>query len=248
MANIITEEYTLPSKGLVYNKTFDPTFEIRSMTLADELKRLSPSNNVYKHMSEIIDNCLVKKFPISAYDLCMGDYIFLLHKLRVVTYGTEYKLSYTCPFCGEQSTDSINLDEMSVKEFDESVNQLRVITLPTSGLEVVLRLQTPRDLDNISRKVREDRIKFPDGDSQELSYMIESYIDTVNGEGLDPILGRDTLKTLGMKDINYLVNAANELNDSIGVDSNMLLHCENCGREVYVPFRYTDEFFRPSNN
>ena len=58
MANIITEEYTLPSKGLVYNKKFDPTFTIKSMTLADELKRLSPSNNAYKHMSEIIDNCL----------------------------------------------------------------------------------------------------------------------------------------------------------------------------------------------
>lgn len=248
MANIITEEYTLPSKGLVYNKSFDPTFEIRSMTLADELKRLSPSNNVYKHMSEIIDNCLVKKFPISAYDLCMGDYIFLLHKLRVVTYGTEYKLSYTCPFCGEASRDSINLDSMTVNEYDPSINELRSFTLPTSGLEVVLRFQTPHDLDNIARKVREDKIKFPDGDDQELSYMIESYIDTIDGEGLDPILGRNTLKTLGMKDINTIINNANDLNSAIGVDSNMMLHCENCGREIYVPFRYTDEFFRPSNN
>ena len=216
------------------------------MTLADELKRLSPSKNVYKHMSEIIDGCLVNKFPISAYDLCMGDYIFLLHKLRIVTYGSDYKLSYTCPYCGEISTDSINLDNMPVKEWDDSINQLRSVTLPVSGLEIVLKMQTPHDLDNIARKVREDKIKFPEGDDQELSYMIESYIDTVDGEGLDPILGRNTLKTLGMKDINYLINAADKLNESIGIDSNMMLHCENCGREIYVPFRYTDEFFRPS--
>lgn len=248
MANIITEEYTLPSKGLVYNKKFDPEFTIKSMTLADELKRLSPSKNVYKHMSEIIDNCLVTKFPISAYDLCMGDYIFLLHKLRVVTYGSEYKLSFTCPYCGESCTDSIDLDNMPVKEFDDSISKFKVITLPTSGLEVVLRFQTPRDLDNIARKTREDKIKFPDADDQELSYVIESYIDTIDGEGLDPILGRNTLKTLGMKDINAILNAANKLNSYIGVDSNIMLHCENCGREVYVPFRYTEEFFRPSND
>ena len=153
-----------------------------------------------------------------------------------------------CPYCGEESRDSINLDDMPVKEFDESVSSLMVITLPVSELEVKLRFQTPRDLDNIARKVREDKIKFPEGDDQELSYMIESYIDTIDGEGLDPILGRNTLKTLGMKDINYLINAADKLNESIGIDNNMMLHCENCGREIYVPFRYTDEFFRPSNN
>lgn len=248
MANIITEEYSLPSKGLVYNKKFDPEFTIKSMTLADELKRLSPSKNAYKHMAEIIDSCLITKFPISAYDLCLGDYIFLLHKLRIVTYGSDYNLSYTCPYCGEESKDSINLDSMPVKEFDDSVSSLMIITLPNSELEVKLRLQTPRDLDNIARKVREDKIKFPEGDDQELSYIIESYIDTIDGEGLDPILGRNTLKTLGMKDINYLINAADKLNESIGIDSNMMLHCENCGREIYVPFRYTDEFFRPSNN
>ena len=39
----ITEDYSLPSKGKIYGKQFDPAIKLRSMTGEDEMKRLSPS-------------------------------------------------------------------------------------------------------------------------------------------------------------------------------------------------------------
>lgn len=246
MTDRLTEEFTLPSRGLVYNTKFDPTITLRPMTLADEMKRLSPTKNTYKRMAEIIDGCLTNKLPISAYDLCVGDYIYLLQALRITTYGPEYKFQFTCPFCDNSSTDSIDLDKMSLNEYTSEFETAKYITLPVSGKEVELRLQTPRDLDNIARKAREEKTKYNMDVDQELSYTIESYINTIDGETLDPVLGREALKKLSMKDTNYLIQSAEKLNSMIGINSIILLHCDNCGRDIPSPFRYTEEFFRPS--
>ena len=88
----IGNQYTLPSLGKVYDKQINPQITLRSMTIEDEMKRLNHADRPYKVMCEIIDDCLIEKLGISSYDMCLGDYQFLLHKLRVVTYGKEYKL------------------------------------------------------------------------------------------------------------------------------------------------------------
>ena len=50
----ISENYILPSLGKIYEEEFDPHITIRSMTTADEMKRLSPSELTYKNMCSII--------------------------------------------------------------------------------------------------------------------------------------------------------------------------------------------------
>ena len=79
MITTIQEDFSLPSKGLMYTTKFDPHIKLRSMTVADEMKRLQATERPYKVMTEIIDDCLVDKLPISSYDMCLGDYQFLLH-------------------------------------------------------------------------------------------------------------------------------------------------------------------------
>ena len=95
----IAEEYVLPSRGKVYSQNVNPNVKIRSMTTEEEMKRLAPSDKTYKNLCEIIDDCLVENPGISSYDMCLADYQFLLHKLRVVTYGPDYPITSKCPFC-----------------------------------------------------------------------------------------------------------------------------------------------------
>lgn len=89
---VFAEEYTLPSMGKVYDVKVNPVVRLKSMTTEHEMKRLSPSERPYKTLCEIIDDCLVDNPGISSYDMCMADYIFLLHKLRVATYGKHMML------------------------------------------------------------------------------------------------------------------------------------------------------------
>ena len=247
MAVTIKEDFELPSKGKIYGKKFDPSFSLRSMTTEDEMKRLAPSNNPYKAMSEIIESCLIDKFPIPVYDLCLGDYTYLLHKLRIVTYGPDYSLRFTCPNCGNSETITINLDELKINEYDDSIKDLYAVKLPVSGNEVKLRFQTPRDLDRINKEAVKMKEDFPDmvGDPTIL-LTLQSLIDSIDGEPVDPIMIKETLKKLPMRDTNTISKTATKLNSSIGVDTEIDITCSKCGVNVKTPFRYTNEFFGPT--
>ena len=109
----IAEEFTLPSKGLIYETKINPVIKLRSMTARDEMKRLAPSATPLKTLAEIIEGCIVsEKLPIKVYDLANSDYEFLLHKLRTVTYGPDYKVYLKCPECGENVETIFKLDNL----------------------------------------------------------------------------------------------------------------------------------------
>lgn len=112
----IQETFTLPSKGQIYDKPINPEITLRSMTTMDELKRLSPSDLPYKNMCELIDDCIVGKTELSSYDMCIGDYQFLLHKLRIATYGTDYNMVVQCPNCASVEEKVFNLEELEILE------------------------------------------------------------------------------------------------------------------------------------
>ena len=178
----IANEYTLPSGGLVYNKEINPQFKLRSMTTAEEMKRLNHTDRPYRAMAEIIDDCLVEDIGISAYDLCIADYQYMLHKLRIVTYGPNYKIDSTCPYCGTVNKSTLNLDLLPVALFNkEEYEKYMEFELPSTGKRIKLRMQTPRILDEITFKTKEARRKNPKivGDPAFL-FTLESLIDTID--------------------------------------------------------------------
>ena len=67
----IVNEFTLPSQGLVYNKEINPRVKLRSMTTAEEMKRLNHSERPYRLMAEVINDCIVDNTGIDVYDLCI---------------------------------------------------------------------------------------------------------------------------------------------------------------------------------
>ena len=80
----LTGNYVLPSLGKIYNCDVNPNVKLRSMTVAEEMKRLNSSDRPYKNLADIIDDCLIDKPGISSYDMCLGDFQYLLHKLRAL--------------------------------------------------------------------------------------------------------------------------------------------------------------------
>lgn len=242
----IQEEYSLPSKGLLYGNPFDPVVKLRSMTVAEEMKRLTATENPYKVMSEIIEDCLLTKLPISVYDLCLGDYQYLLHKLRVVTYGPDYKISVGCPFCGEYFETVINLDELKVNYYSEDLLKELSIKLPVTNKTVDLKFQTPRDLDNIERKKKEMKKQFPEmKEDPTLLLNLESMIRSIDGQPVNPATIQNTIKKMPLKDSSLILQRMEKLNDKVGVEVNVVVTCPNCNHDVNTMFRFTSEFFRP---
>ena len=247
MKSTIVENYTLPSKGLIYKIPFNPDITIRSMTLAEEMRRLQVTEEAYRPMSEVIDDCIETKLPISSYDMCLGDYQFLLHKLRIVTYGPEYKLSVICPNCGARNDLIINLDDLKVIELKEEYENLMEVTLPRSKDVIKIKFQTPRMLDNIAKERKEMKKQFPDlkGDPGML-LTLQNVIDEVNGRKMSRLQMQEYIKDLPMLDINYLIQQAGKLSDCVSIDPMIDFTCKECGVAGQASFRFTSEFFTPT--
>jgi len=243
----ISESYTLPSKGLIYEKPIDPTFTVRSMTTAEEMKRLSPTETPYKVMSEIIEDCLTKKLEVPVYDLYLGDYQYLLFKLRTVTYGPQYKMAIQCPNCGEVTVSTVDLDGLSVTEYDESIHELKMVHLPQSDKKIELKLQTPRIVEEIATKTKELKKRLKDTTvDPTLIITLQSIIKTVDGQVLNPVALESFVRKLPMKDANLLLQISKKLNGKVGLDNEVVCKCGSCGYDVVTTFRYTSEFFGPT--
>lgn len=245
----ISEGAELPSRGLIYDEKVDSHVELRSMTARDEMKRLSPNSSQFRTLAEIIEGCMIEKPKVHVYDMALGDYEFLLHKLRIVTYGEEYRMVLRCPYCGEEIDTVAHLDQLEVKDFDiEKFNEKRIITLPKTKKVVTLKYQTPRMLDEIESKTKEMKRKYKDADvAFDLLVLLETVIDTVDGEKLNPIKAEDFINKLPALDMTKIVNAIDELNAMVGVTNDFAIECDKCGGEVRTSFRFGSEFFRPTN-
>ena len=244
---IFCEEYTLPSLGKVYgDRAVNPHIKLRSMTTNEEMKRLNPSDKPYKTMADIIDDCLVEKPGISAYDMCVGDYQFLMYKLRVVTYGPDYNIQCKCPYCLSISDETVNLDELPVMEYNEEVEKNLEFDLPKTKHHIKLRMQTPRMLDEVSRKAREfnKKAKQFDGDSAFL-FLLKAVIAEIDNEKPDQIMVEQWIRELPAADSNYIKRKAQKLMDSIGVENTLEIHCPVCGLSNESPFRISADFFEP---
>lgn len=244
----IAEGYELPSKGKIYEVKVDPQVELRSMTARDEMKRLSPSSSQFKKLADIIEGCMIEKPKVKVYDMALGDYEFLLHKLRIVTYGPEYKLAVGCPHCGNTFEAIANLEQLQILEFDEEkFRELQTFTLPVSGDTIKIKFQTPRMLDELDAKTNEMKRKFRDAELEfRLLILLTSVIDEVNGNKLDPLKAEAYVNKLAARDMTKIVNNLDALNACIGLDTSLFVDCQNCKGEVKTFFRFGTEFFRPT--
>jgi len=246
MEYIIGEEYTLPSLGKVYDREVNPKVKLRSMTTNEEMKRLNPSDRAYKTMAEILDDCLVEDIGIPSYDLCVGDFQFLIHKLRVVTYGPDYSIDCRCPYCLSTTTETINLDDIPVNTYKNNIEKYLEFDLPATKKHIKLRMQTPRILDDISDNVKDFKKRNPsfNGDSAFL-FTLKALVKEVDGEKPDPITFEPWLRGLPMKDTNYLLKKAGKLVDAIGLNLDLEITCPACKLTYNSPFRITSEFYGP---
>ena len=246
----LTETYKLPSGGKLYPGCPERV-TLRSMTTEEEMRRLSHTDTPYKTLCDIIDSCIIETLPISSYDMCIGDYQFLLYRLRTVTYGPDYLNGTICPFCGQFNTTKINLDELPVKELTTEgiADELLNIKLPRSGKTIILKYRTPRILDAIDKDQSDFIKRAPENKADTtLLFRLKHSIQAVDGKHYDPLKLEAFIRKLPGMDMNVLDQSIHKLDDILGIGTTVTVQCENpaCGLIYPGSFRITSEFFRPA--
>jgi hypothetical protein len=246
----------LPSRGKFYTSNpalKDGWVHVREYC-AQEESLLAQMNreNVQHILNAIINNCL-EGSNVTAEELTSEDAFYLLVWLRANSYGPSYDIEVECPHrdCAQQDTHIINLANLTINYLtEEDPEEPITIVLPKTRIKVdVCCLRRSMELEATKRQMTLKQMKgLHKGDTTDLlkrAYSISS-VTTPDGQSTSDRLAIENLC------LKYLPSADSlAIDESLekfrhGVDVNIELTCNACGRPIFTVVPPGPEFFRPT--
>ena len=255
MANLITETLVLPSASTkLYGSDFDGTVTLRAMTTKEERARLS-AESFYPTMSYIINECIVdNKNPDGTYKIDSAaftdfDFLAILVKLRIMSYGPKYKTTAICTKCGHRFRHIADLSELTYNLVPEDfVEPYTIGPLPSSGDTLGCRFLRVKDRIDIEKESKIILAKNPNYQGDPMYELeMQRRIMTVNGKELDYVTAKDYVEDMIAMD-NFVYHKNIDSQRFGIVRTNFIDHCNNLlgceGPAIWI-LAADDEFFRP---
>ena len=227
LKNVPVEEETIldfPSLGKFYN-TGGKSVTLKPMSWDDE-KILVSSGGGTAAVEALLNRCLQ---GITSAELIPMDKVYVLLKLREISYGAEYEVVITCPelTCKHKGEVSININELRVVKIPEDFKDPREATLPKSGLKVMVRFQKTSEEQFFSEPA--------------LFYTNLWRLVTQVGEYTDKEVIAGTIKQLPLVDLHALKDEI--FVEQYGVDTRFMYGCPKCKTETLMEVPLGSDFF-----
>lgn len=234
---------TLPTNGFFYENSDLKTITLRDITTKEEKMLLGSTGD--DTMSNIVRACIVNPKNIDVNELIASDLHFLLMKLRIHTYGPEYKVTFQCPACGNSEISVVNLDDLIIYNLEEKFETPMVFELPKSGDTLGCRLLTQKDTKFINQLAKRATKQSP-GNRQQAAYSIRQarHIMTINDKPVTDAEAQSYVQNMHGKDSAYFWWKINDV--KIGYDTTIEHTCSACGNEFESTLPISSEFFRPT--
>jgi len=197
----------IPSKGKFY-----PNFqgiEVNPLTFLDEQRIVNSKTN-----EDVVSKLLEKSIKgIDVDDLLSMDKLFLLMKVREVSYGTEYGFRVVCPGCESEIKTSLCLSEhLNLNQIPDDFTDPREITLPKLGVKAEVRFPRSREEAFLS-------------DSEGVFKNIYRFVVSINGNA-DPVFISKALKRMHIMDIKKIISEV--VKNEYGVNPRFIFECPEC--------------------
>lgn len=243
----IQETVNLPSRGIAYDESLIPTtFNMRPMTV-NETKIIYGSGDVMTALDTVLQNCIdVEDFPITK--LLLGDKLYLSYQLRALTFGENYDIRVYCPTCKKAHDVTLDLTQIEIDYAPDDFQLTKNIgKLPVSGDEIVTKVLTVGDYENVTKRAKEIKDEYPDyqGDPF-LPLAVAAQISTVNDRKMNSRQREEYATNMHAMDELYFSKKVQ--NVPIGPKPTQHVDCPECGKELNVTIRMGEDFFRPSIN
>lgn len=234
---------SLPSNGRLYDEEIPKEFTLRAMTTGEE-KLLLGSTSTEDVFDKILQKCIVEPKNVNLKKLIAADKHYLIMKLRIHTYGSEYTIELNCPHCGSKQEVTLNLDDFIVNELTDDFVEPIEFKLPMSEDEISCKLLRDSDLDFI-RKQSKKIAKSTNTSRSELEYTMRmaKHITQINGEDIEFGEAQKYVQDMHGRDSAYFWFKLNEV--LLGYDTSIEVECDSCGGEIEDVMPITSEFFRP---
>lgn len=216
----------LPSKGKFY-KNFKGV-KVSPLLFEDEQRILISRSSDVDPINEIISKCV---HGVDVKDLLSMDKIYLLLKIKEVSYGPEYKFTVICPACKENSEITVNVAEhITVNYIPEDLEDPREFTLPV--LKAKVKVRFPRNYE----------LHLMDDWESTMSNTYR-FVVSIN-DNTDPIFISQALKRMHIRDRKVIVSQISK--SDLGVDPKFQFHCAACDHDTLMGVPFTASFFSVS--
>jgi transcription termination factor NusB len=213
----------LPSEGRFYaNKVSDVT--ITPIRFEDEKQLAVSIRNNQNPINLIISKC-AKNVEIN--NLLLIDKLFLLLKIREISYGNDYPASITCPECGNSSEVNIKLNDLIIKYIPQDIEDPREILLPKLKKKVKVRFPRVSDETYLT--------------NQEHIYdNLWRFVSEVDGVS-DPVFVSKAIPRMHIMDVKIILN--NIMRNDLGLNPKFLFECGHCGKTSQMEVPINENFF-----
>lgn len=247
-----TQEIILPSKGYLNPEIPDGKIIQRCMMVTDQ-KFLSGSNL----SGSTLTNALLERTIEYPKDLDIGklttaDTLYLLFKLRILSYGEIYKTVSRCPICGERLELEVDLSKIEVNYLEEDYTKDLEIELPRAGDTVYTKFLTNDDIQYIKDEMDRRKRKYGVVDDSDFILRLSTMISKVelkkaNKDG-DKVLTHPTdiqMYVEKLTDLDATAIISTTENIEYGINPLVEERCPNCRNYVEAPITLGAGFFRP---
>ena len=219
-------EVELPSENRVY-KLEDPAAAItlRPMTFEDE-KHIVSAGKGQDPINLILQRCSTN---INISDLLPLDKLYLIMKLREISYGDIYNALLICTHCGGENPADIKLSELNVNPVPDDFTDPTEAFLPT--LKKKVKIKYPR--------VRDEKLfqNIEEGMSQLWRFVVE-----IEGHTDRTVISK-VLEKLPLKDMRFILRT---MNTDFGLDTKIKFTCTSCKEVSVVELPIDANFFDAS--
>ena len=216
-------EVELPSECRVY-KLEDPgaPITVRPMTFEDE-KALVSASKGQDPVNLILQRCTTN---IQVMDLLSMDKLYLIMKLREISYGDDYNTLLVCSHCKAENPTTVKLSQLNVNPVPDDFQDPITVLLPSLNKEAKVRL--PR--------VRDEKVMM---DTESALDQMWRFVSEIDGHTDKSIIAA-VVDKLPLKDVRTILNA---IRTDFGVDTKIKFECNSCGGVTVIDLPIDSNFF-----
>ena len=208
---------TLPSGGVA---------TLRPITFEEEKQILSLSKKGVDPSQVLIENCVS---DIDKSDILLVDKIYILFKLRELSFGSVYKFVVGCPSCHQENRISVDLNDMPV------------VSLEDMGREVEIQLPMCKKPAKVKLASMSDEVYM--SDPELLMDNLWRFIISINDVENDMVIQR-VIKKLPAGDINTIMSTV--MCEGYGLTTEIRVLCSHCGHDSVMELPLNKNFFSAS--
>jgi len=215
----------LPSQGLLYPEA-QKVVDIRPITFDDErmLKSTQATRDAEGTLEKLLRGC-VRGIDVS--ELTPEDKLYVLYRLRGISYGDTYALEHDCENCG--TTSKLDLSISTLKTTPLKEEHMRFV-LPDSQQEIQIKLPRTQDMHLVDTidKMHEN---------------MHMFIHNIAGVSDKTVIEAFIQKTT-VRDVDLIRSRI--FSPEYGMENHFFYSCAACGTKNRVPIELTSNFFTAS--